>query len=298
MMNADRRPRIIAVFGSSKRVPAEVLSVARYVGCEAADHGFIVLTGGTMEAQEHLKEQEHLKKVKNVALKGVEDAVSKGSASDGNWIGVLQEGNCPGSRRDGNCAYFRPEGKGGVVYSDMGNQRNFLEACLCDAAIVLGGAEGTISEAVSTLCLGKPVLLCGSTPAGDRPATYQLSEEQKALFNAQRALYQLFETQSLTGDQESDLLKVTLNRLKEKYENRTMWSRIQQNVRPGKVRFPERGRLVPATGPEAYQDIAGWLAELTNLSRTGDFPDDLGGKYGEAKAAYDKWLNSLLRPGR
>ena len=288
-MNAGWRPRIIAVFGSSKKVPDEVLRLARCAGSEAATQGFIVLTGGTMEAQEPVK-------VKNAALKGVEDAVSKGSASDGNWIGVLQEGNRPGSKRDGNCADFKSEGNSCVIYSDMGNQRNFLEACLCDAAIVLGGAEGTISEAVSTLCLGKPVLLCGRTPVRHRSATYQLPEEQEALFNARKALYELFESQSLTEDQESYLVMVALHRLKEEHENRAMRDRIEEDVRRGKVRFPEHGHLITASGPEACQDIAGWLAQLANLSRTGGFPGDLGGKYNAVKNAYNTWLSSLLRP--
>jgi predicted Rossmann-fold nucleotide-binding protein len=268
-VDGDRQRRGHRVIPPTTGVSEEVLLLARCVGSEAATKGFIVLTGGTVKSQEPLKPQESPKAVKDAALKGVEDAVSKGAAS-GDWIGVLQEGNCPGSKRDGNCAGFKPEDKGGVIYSDMGNQRNFLEACLCDAAIVLEGAEGTISEAVSALCLGKPVLLCRRTPTEDRSATYQVSDAQKALFNARKALYQLFETQRITEDQKSDLVKVTRDRLKEvKYENPTMQRLIQENVHPDNVRFPERSCLIPTNDPEACQDIASWLAELTNLSRTG-----------------------------
>jgi predicted Rossmann-fold nucleotide-binding protein len=49
-----------------------------------------------------------------------------------------------------------------VVHPAMGEQRNFFEALLCDAAVVLPGGSGAISEAVSMLCLGKPVLLGGT----------------------------------------------------------------------------------------------------------------------------------------
>ena len=295
MMNGDRQSRVIAVFGSSKNVPPEVLSLAKCAGYEAATQCFIVLTGGTMKAKDPRKQQEHEKKVKNAALKGVKEAPVERPPS-GYWIGVLQEGSRPSPMSDGNCADFKydpSEDKGGIIYSDMGDQRNFLEACLCDAAIVLEGAAGTISEAVSTLCLGKPVLLCWRTPTQDRSATPQRSEEQKAIFNAQKALHQLFETRRLREDQESDLVKVTRDRLKGEHENRMMKSLIKENVRLGRVRFPEHGRLISTTGPEACRDIAGWLAELASLSPTGDFPDDLGGNYGKVKEDYDNWLNSL-----
>jgi predicted Rossmann-fold nucleotide-binding protein len=68
----------------------------------------------------------------------------------------------------------------------MGHQRNFLEALLCDAAVVFEGKEGTISEAVGTLCLGKPVLLWANGWTEDRPATYQLLKIQKHYIGCSR----------------------------------------------------------------------------------------------------------------
>jgi predicted Rossmann-fold nucleotide-binding protein len=276
MIKPNQRPAIVAVFGPSRKVPKPVLDLARCVGSKIAAQGFVVLTGGTM------KEQEHPRAVKNAALKGAEP--------DGDWIGVLQDGNCPDSRHDGSCADLKPDGKGRIIYSDMGHQRNILEALLCDAGVVLAGAEGTISEAVSTLCLGKPVLFCGSTHTEDRPAA-------NPLFNIQKALYQLFETQDLTERQKSDLVKVTVHRLRRGNENGVMKDRIAQTVKAEKIQLPERSCLVPATDPEPCQAIAGWLTELETLPLTGEFPD-LGGKYSQMKVNYDEWLNGLSRPAQ
>jgi uncharacterized protein (TIGR00725 family) len=276
MIKPNQRPAIVAVFGSSRKVPKPVLDLALCVGSKIAAQGFVVLTGGTM------KEQEHPKAVKNAALKG--------AAPDGDWIGVLQDGNRPGCRHDGSCADLKPDGKGCVIYSDMGHQRNLLEALLCDAAVVLAGAEGTISEAVSTLCLGKPVLFCGSTDTEHRPAA-------NPLFNIKKALYQLFETQDLTERQKSDLVNTTVHRLGQGNENGVMKDRIAQTVKVEKIQLPERSCLVPTTDPEPCQTIAGWLTELETLLLTGEFPD-LGGKYSQMKVNYDKWLNELSRPAQ
>jgi hypothetical protein len=51
------------------------------------------------------------------------------------------------------------------------HQRNFVEACLCDAAIAIGVSKGTSSEALFSLYLRRPVALVGWKDAGDLPAT-------------------------------------------------------------------------------------------------------------------------------
>jgi uncharacterized protein (TIGR00725 family) len=270
------RPVIVAVFGSSKDVPQEVMTLAKCVGSKIADQGFVVLTGGTMKAQKDPKT--------------VKDAALKGAAPDGHWIGVLKKGKFPDRESGDNSPDFRSEDKGGVVCSDMGHQRNLLEAWLCDAAIVLKGTEGTISEAVSTLCLGKPVLLAGITwqeggSAPNRPVT-----------NVQNALYQLFSTRNLAEDQKSSLVETALGRLREGNENGPMRHLITATVQSGKVQFPERGCFVQAASPEeACKTIASWLTELQALPRTGEFPS-LGARYDQVKANYDEWLMQLSRP--
>jgi uncharacterized protein (TIGR00725 family) len=278
MNQINRRPVIVAVFGGSKNVPQEILTLAACVGSEIAAQGFVILTGGTMKAQK--------------PPKTVKDAALKGAARDGYWIGVLKNGRIPDLKPDGYCPDFKSEGKGGVVYSDMGHQRNLLEAWLCDAAIVLKGAEGTISEAVSALCLGKPVLLAGSTWTEDCSASNRL------VINAQNALYQLFNTGNLAEDQKSSLVEITLGRLKEGNEDGVMKHLITSTVQSDKVQFREHSCFAPKTGPEeAFQAIAGWLTELQALPRTGEFPH-LGGKCDGVKENYDEWLRQLSRPAK
>jgi uncharacterized protein (TIGR00725 family) len=278
MIQENQRPVIVAVFGGSEDVLQEVLTLAACAGSEIAAQGFVILTGGTMKAQK--------------PPETVKDAALKGAAPDGDWIGVLKKGGTPDLKPDGYCPDFKSEGKGGVVYSDMGHQRNLLEAWLCDAAIVLKGAEGTISEAVSALCLGKPVLLAGSTWTDDYSASNRL------LINAQKALYQLFNTRNLAEDQKSSLVETALGRLKEGNEEGVMRHLITSTIQPGKVQFRERSFLTPETGPEeACQAIAGWLTELRALPRTGEFPH-LGGKYDGVKKKYDEWLRQLSRPAK
>jgi hypothetical protein len=205
---------------------------------------------------------------------------------------VLKGGEIPDPKPDSCCPDFKSEGKGGVVYSDMGHQRNLLEAWLCDAAIVLKGAEGTISEAVSALCLGKPVLLAGSTWAEDCSASNRL------VANAQDALYRLFNTRDLAEDQKSSLVGTTLVRLEEGNEDGPMKHLIASTFQSDKIQFREHSYLTPKTGlEEACQIIAGWLTELQELPRTGEFPH-LGGKYDGVKEKYDEWLRQLSRPAK
>lgn len=80
----------------------------------------ILLTGGEGAANESVKEN---------AIRG---ALSK------NWIGVTRSGRMAFCEGADFC----------VIHTNLGNVRNYLEACLCDAAIVLPGGKGTKSEAI------------------------------------------------------------------------------------------------------------------------------------------------------
>ncbi|WP_344475788.1 hypothetical protein [Nonomuraea monospora] len=242
---------IVAVFGGSKDVPRDVLDLAQCAGKRISARGFVILTGGMKETQ--------------LCPKTVKDAALTGVAIDGHWIGVLKDGNDPD---------FKRHDEGGVVYSHMNHQRNFLEASLCDAAIVLKGAKGTISEGVSTLCLGKPVLLAGTNWT-------------KECF----PLYQLFKAHVLTENRKSDLVKTVLDRLGTGNESGPMRHLIAATVRPDNVLLSEHSRLVPAAGLEACEAIARWLVELETLPRTGEFPELKG--YEQVKEKYDEWLKRL-----
>jgi predicted Rossmann-fold nucleotide-binding protein len=141
-MEASRTKKIVAVFGSTEEGQ---IPLARRIGTEISTRGcYILLTGGTGEQELPKKEQGT---VKEQAILG-----AKPSA----WIGVTR-----GSRKPA-CA-TPPDAKWFVVKTDLEHKRNALEACLCDAAIVLEGNEGTISEAVFTLWLGKPVVFIGNS---------------------------------------------------------------------------------------------------------------------------------------
>ena len=124
--------RIVAVFGGNK-VPNDVIELVHWVGAKMAARGFIVLTGGMMRCDDKAQ-----KKVKYAAICS--------TAPDGRWIGVLNQ------RPNGPCG-AKPERNGIVASPRMDDQRNFLEASLCDAAVALKGGDGTVSEAVSVLCL-------------------------------------------------------------------------------------------------------------------------------------------------
>jgi predicted Rossmann-fold nucleotide-binding protein len=130
---------VIAVFGTSdpKAFPnAPVL--ADQIGHELARTADrIVLTGGADPGGDE--------SVKNRAL------VGPAARAGRSWIGVLR-GSKLGERHIGS---------GLVLETTLGHRRNYLEACLCDAAIALPGDRGTLSEAVSTLCLHKPVVFVG-----------------------------------------------------------------------------------------------------------------------------------------
>lgn len=136
---AAQRNLIIAVFGSTE---TGTCPVAAKMGAAIATAGHILLTGGTGTTG---------KQVKNQAISGA--AATQVPALPARWIGVDRD-----TERVGHYA-----GAGGfVVETDLGHKRNCLEACLCDGAVALEGKEGTASEAVACLALGKPVAFVGS----------------------------------------------------------------------------------------------------------------------------------------
>lgn len=256
MTEPPGRPTIVALFGGND-VPDEVLAAARWIGRQIAADG-VVLTGG---------EGTTLQRVKEVAIDG--------AGPDGTWIGVLNN--------SGGTAGIKAVGRGLVVSPQMADQRNFLEASLCDAAIVLPGEKGTVSEAVCSLCLGKPVLLVGATwkerrPSGDFPKGCP-------------ELYQLFTTRELTDDQKSTLIKAALDKLKP--DRGPMGDRIRESVVPEKLRVSEHCDFVRSTAPAGYGDIARWLAGLRSVPQTGRFPD-LGAdeRQRQMKLGYESWLRA------
>src|SRR5579871_2811863 len=141
-----RTKSIVAVFGNTEsgRFP-----LAMDMGRAISQCGQILLTGGTGASGLPLKV---VAMVKEQAILGADSARSTGCVAP--WIGVDRSG-VVGSLTDRGGEAF-------LVQTDLDHRRNCLEACLCDAAVALEGKEGTTSEAVFCLSLGKPVVFVGN----------------------------------------------------------------------------------------------------------------------------------------
>jgi predicted Rossmann-fold nucleotide-binding protein len=134
-VTSKRTRRIIAVFGGSK-AEEDILALAENLGRAIAEEKQILLTGGTGPDRDS---------VKNRAICGV------GSSP---WVGVDRKKQAPAE-------WSRKSERGFVVTSDLDHKRNYLEALMCDAAIVLEGEQGTRSEVTSSLSLQRPVAFVG-----------------------------------------------------------------------------------------------------------------------------------------
>jgi predicted Rossmann-fold nucleotide-binding protein len=146
-----RTKRVIAVFGGSGKPPPEVLDCAEKLGSAITARGHLLLTGGTGPGEDS---------VKAVAITG---------AGPAPWAGVAQGGPIGASEEHG----------GLVIRTGLGDKRNYLEACICDAAVALPGSDGTVSEVTSSLSLSRPVAFVGNQWRekfdldADRPAALQ-----------------------------------------------------------------------------------------------------------------------------
>lgn len=147
---AGRSKCIIAVFGGGS-VDDQVLARAEALGAAIADEKQIVLTGGDGPS---------VGSVKGCALRGAESAA-------GSWIGVDR----------GDTVECVPSGRSLVITSDLDHKRNYLEALLCDGAIVLDGDKGTRSEATSALSLERSVAFFDD---GWSAVSRQLDEDRPA----------------------------------------------------------------------------------------------------------------------
>ena len=169
-LSSDRQ-KVIAVFGGNS-VGDDVLVSARRFARVLVARDVIVLTGGVPPPK--------ISQVKGAVLNEVQ-------ANGAKWIGIH---NCSHRGRYGPLT--ERQGLGIVVHPLMGEQRNFLEALLSDAAVVLPGGSGAISEAVSMLCLRKPVLLAGTGRHWDEHC---------------RSLYDLFLTKHTDATSAAELVK-------------------------------------------------------------------------------------------
>ncbi len=119
----------IAVVGDGRAdAPAAILAAAEEVGARAAEHGWVVVTGGEG---------------------GTMEAASRGAKSRrGSTVGLL-----PGLDRTAANGWVDI-----AVTTGLGELRNGLVVRASDAVIAVGGGHGTLSEIALALKLGRPVV--------------------------------------------------------------------------------------------------------------------------------------------
>jgi uncharacterized protein (TIGR00725 family) len=248
METAQRRVPIIAVFGSTDK---ETLELATFIGSAIARRRAIVLTGGAGSSGNTVKER---------AIAGAEAARSENYL--GPWIGVSRDAPKPS---------FHSHDKSCVIKTDLKHKRNFLEACLCDAAIALEGGDGTLSEVTFCLSLQKPVVLIGKW----------------------KAEYPLNKAETL-----KKLVDIAFNRvgrdrsgnatLDELLNEKTILTNLQvaplvANDYP-MPKKPDR----PKVAEDAVGDAFSFLEQSRETGLKGTFPQLEG--YKNVKADYDSWL--------
>jgi predicted Rossmann-fold nucleotide-binding protein len=234
-----RKKAIIAVFGSTD---PDGIALAKKLGAAIAARGQILLTGGTG----HGKSAE--KGVRESAIEGAEGV--RGSP----WVGVA---------RDSRIAVEEvgEDGHGFVVRTDLGHRRNFLEACLCDAAFGIVGGDGTTSEVTFSLALQRPVVLLGDwAPLDGKNRKATLESWVQASF------------ERMGG---SEMLGGLLS----------------------KTRICEQLRTLPWYGHRELTDNPSAMVELVlqhvGEPRSGAFPAIAG--YDHVRAAYNTWLMKHAR---
>lgn len=141
-MAIDPARPVVAIYGSNTPGAGD-LSAARELALAIRRRRAVLLTGGDIGEPDT---------VKGAAIQAVvDDATPKDPAC---WIGVANK------RRAGKPRWRGPASV--VVTPGWGHRRNFVEAVMCDAAFALGGSsEGTASEVLFCVSLGRPVVLAG-----------------------------------------------------------------------------------------------------------------------------------------
>jgi predicted Rossmann-fold nucleotide-binding protein len=144
-MRIENDAAVVAVFGGNAPSQDE-LAAACLLGAELGRSDAVLLTGG---------DGSDPSTVKDAAILAADDAATPDNPAA--WVGVR---NAPAA------AAPEPRGPRSVVVTPGGrHRRNFVEACLCDAAIAISGGPGTASEALFSLYLGRPVVIVGAASA-------------------------------------------------------------------------------------------------------------------------------------
>lgn len=153
---------VIAVFGGARHTPT--LDAAEQIGYQIGLNHAILLTGGDDPNAGDLKAR---------VLAGALDARQGGAKAP--WIGVVRE--TPTHAADGLSLVLTPSVK---------HRRNYVEADLCHAAIAFEGGDGTSSEVVFCLALGKPLILVGDYWLSKYPIVSGADDRDELRDEAQR----------------------------------------------------------------------------------------------------------------
>ena len=256
-MSASRSKPIIAIFGGTSLTEAH--RFAEWAGEALAERAALVLTGGTGTLLPPDKSKRHeVRPIKESALVG---AVSAVSPLRRRWIGV--------ARSDRPNAEINEEFGGFVIATDLGHSRNYLEACLCDAALVLPGGEGTESEAMFTRACEKPVLFVGSKP-GDKARV-----ETSTRIDAARRY--------VDADSVHDPW------LERSLSKEAFLHGLAASPEPVYLDLPQNSEQQRATAIQAVKQVL----DLLGASRTGMFPPLA--RYDDVCSTYMAWLSDADR---
>jgi uncharacterized protein (TIGR00725 family) len=112
----------------------ETAVLARAVGRGIAERGAVLLTGGRS---------------------GVMEAASQGARDAGGLtVGILPGASAADSPPNPHIEL--------ALYTGLGEARNWVNVCACDALIAIGGGFGTLSEVALALKARKPLVLLAS----------------------------------------------------------------------------------------------------------------------------------------
>jgi predicted Rossmann-fold nucleotide-binding protein len=248
----QRKQKIIAVFGSST-----FLNFAEELGEQITAAGHILLTGADRY------DTKNTGTVKDRAI------IAAAKINNAKWI-------CVNPGKDDPQIGFSTDRlkRRSVIYTDLGNKRNCLEAFLCDGAIALEGGDGTVSEALFTYSLGKPVFFIGD----DWTKDYNITSGAAAgsINFTQMANDAARRVKGLSSvDSPFDLY----------FERNTMIDRA------GNFDNFDWLPYVPTTVKTDVKTVISWLENAINLNLTGYFPPLHF--YESVKEDYDNWVNLL-----
>lgn len=236
----------VAIFGGNE--PTETVKAGvRLVAQAIATARAVVLTGGDGKDSSG---------VKGEALNAVE--------TDGRWIGVLNSKGANSTSVDTATSL--------LLDPRLGHQRNLLEAWLCDAAVVFEGGRGTASECVSSLCLGRPVLLVGDRWHDDR-GDYDLPA--------------LFAGEGAATTARSDLVKASHQRLG---LGGAMGSLVRTDVKPDRLVTHENCQHISVEELSLEPDgrLLSWLTQVVATTPFAEFPDIA--ELRALKQAHREWM--------